>query len=429
MKMRKKSNFLFLLILLSTTVVWKNDLISEEVSGAIASENSSAGCDRVDDLISELPSLRALSFLKEVPCKLTSKEEVEAYLDYLLSKEITAKKLEKEEIIFKALGVIPSDYAYKSGIVKLYKDQVGGYYNPEKKYYAMASWMPINLQDPIAIHELTHALQDQHFDLESIMDESLFSDELIARAALIEGDATLVMTDYSRRLIGLPSIQEDESVSSFMLQTIVAASFGGSMKDTPAALQAMLLFPYISGLKFAHAITKEGGLDAINSALKNPPLGSNEILHPEKYLERINNPHSPLPVKKLTCDQTPSFEDEVYSLTFEDILGEFGTSTFLIAYNKTHIAPTIASRWQDDRICFYESTSSRYITWEHAWETPLAQEKFLLEIADLFKKRFGLESLEINTSYNLQTEHQEAHSLRIASLKDNKTQISFIVKK
>jgi hypothetical protein len=429
--MGKKIKYLLLPVCLLAVTLYQENLVSEPAS----TRDALVSCDRVDTLIHEIPSLRELSFVKEVPCRLKNKDDVKQYLDYLLSKEVTSKKLDKEEIIFKALGIIPPDYDYRNGIIKLYKDQVGGYYNPEEKYYAMASWMPASLQDPIAIHELTHALQDQHFDLESIMEESLSSDELIARSALIEGDATLVMTDYSRRLAGLPSINEDESVSSFMLQTIIAASFGGTMKDAPPALQAMLLFPYISGMKFAHALLREGGFTTINHALENPPRGSNEILHPEKYLERIN-PDPPTSShetaretakERLACNPAPSFGDLTFTLSSEDILGEFGTSVFFIAYHKTHMAPLIASRWEDDRICLYSSGSEYYITWEHEWRDSPSREKFINEVKKIFQQRFSIDVIEINNSYELQTQHREVQNLRISSESETKSQISFIV--
>lgn len=437
-------------------------------------------CDRVQTLKHELPVLRNLPFIKEIPCKLVTKEEVETYLDYLLSKEITAKKLEKEEVIYKALGIIPPKYKYKEGIIKLYKEQVGGFYNPEEKFYAMASWMPASLQDPVAIHELTHAVQDQHFDLESLMNPSLFSDQMVARSALIEGDAMLVMTDYSRMLVGLPSILEDDNVSSFMLQTILAASYGGNMKDTPPALQAMLIFPYISGLKFAHSIAKDGGYETINIALKNPPLGTFEILHPEKYLERIQSieaeearshkqkqnrelesseavslvkvssevnknpqvapkepensqqqtelPKDVLP-KEIHCEPIPSFGGDIFELTHEDIFGEFGTSIFFIAHAKTNKAPNLSSKWAGDRVCMYESNSKYFLSWEHEWIDTHSKDAFLSETQDIFKKRFSLENLELNTSYDLKRKYKIAQTVRIASTSETKSQVSFIIQK
>jgi hypothetical protein len=428
--MGKKNKLLILSLWLVSLLTTPDILLSEPASSTVP---AGVSCERVDALLHELPPLRDLAFIKEVPCKLKSRDEVEAYLDYLLSKEVTSRKLDKEEVIFKALGIIPSDYNYRSGIIKLYKDQVGGYYNPEDKYYAMASWMPASLQDPIAIHELTHALQDQHFDLESIMDESLSSDELIARSALIEGDATLVMTDYSRRLAGMHSIREDENVSTFMLQTIIAASFGGTMKDAPPALQAMVLFPYISGLKFAHALVREGDFLLINKALRNPPQGTNEILHPEKFIERIKANETSITETadttrtKLTCNPAPSFGDQDFTLTYEDVLGEFGTSVFFIAYHKTNIAPAIASNWEDDRVCFYESDTKHFITWEHEWADTYARERFIDKVQKIFQERFSVERIEINTSYELQTEHREVSDLRISSESDTRSQISFIV--
>jgi hypothetical protein len=407
------------------------------VSFAYAESNSAEiSCNSVKLLLKEVPPLRGLDFKEDVPCKLSSKSDVEGYLDSILSKEATASKLEKEEIIFKALGIIPSNYPYKSGLINLYREQIGGYYNPDEKYYAMASWMPIGLQAPIAIHELTHALQDQHFKLKDLMDENLMSDELLARSALIEGDATIVMTDYSRKGIGVSSIKEDESVSSFMLQTILASSFGSAMQKAPPALQSMLMFPYISGIRFAHALLREGGFELINKAITNPPMGTNEILHPEKYLARISQeelvesdsePLTPEPSRRLACDKAPSFNEVPFTLSHEDILGEFGTSVFFIAYNKTQTGTRIASHWSDDRICFYEHENQRLVTWEHAWSDESARDRFVVEVKLLFEERFGLKDMELNTTYEVQTRDREVSEVRVGLVSEVGSLISFFV--
>jgi hypothetical protein len=410
-------------------------LVLSSSSSFVYAESNGAeiSCNSVQELLKEVPPLRGLDFKEEVPCKLSSKSDVERYLDSILSKESTASKLEKEEVIFKALGIIPSDYPYKSGLINLYREQIGGYYNPDEKYYVMASWMPISLQAPIAIHELTHALQDQHFNLKELMDENLMSDELLARSALIEGDATIIMTDYSRKGIGVSSIKGDESVSSFMLQTILASSFGSAMQKAPPALQSMLMFPYISGIRFAHALLREGGFELINKAITNPPLGSNEILHPEKYLARIaledsdSDSVASEPSSRLGCEKSPSFNDVSFTLSHEDILGEFGTSVFFIAYGMTQKGTKIASHWSDDRVCFYEHGDKRLVSWEHAWSDESARDRFLSEVRSLFEERFGLEEMEFGTQYKVRTRDGEVSGVRIGEVSEVGSLIRFFV--
>ncbi|HMO18480.1 MAG TPA: hypothetical protein PKA63_06475 [Oligoflexia bacterium] len=374
--------------------------VKSEEDKTVASKAIS--CNSVSEYAKEIPPLRGLSFLNEVPCKLHTKEEVQEYLLGKINKEDMAEKLNKEEIIFKAIGMIPHDFSYKEGLVELYTDQVGGFYEPDGKYYAFASWLPGSMQGAIAVHELTHAIQDQHFDLQKMMDDSLMSDMLLARSALVEGDATLVMTDFTRKPFGMPRLKDEVSVSSTMLQTILGATFGGSIKKAPGALQSMILFPYISGLKFAHALIREGGNELLNKALKNPPRSSSEILHPEKYLRNLKNGWKE---NKLSCKMPLDHTNHDPELIHEDILGEFGISAHFIAHGRSTIAPEIAPFWVEDRVCLYKYSDKTkkgnenpanefYLKWDHLWESEKASDFFVKEVKDQWAKRLGVISNE-----------------------------------
>ena len=147
--------------------------------------------------------LRGLKVKREVPCRLQDKAQVERYLRSAIEEKVPKQKLELEGEMYRLIGAIPKDYDYLNGLVAVYTSQLGGYYEPGEEYYAMAAWMPGVLQMPIAVHELTHALQDQHYALEKFIDQkSESSDQLMAKSALVEGDATAVMIDYSRMIVG-----------------------------------------------------------------------------------------------------------------------------------------------------------------------------------------------------------------------------------
>lgn len=422
LKINPAKIIILFLVSLSLLFSFLDTCSADEVSPSI----SHVSCASVGILTKEIPSIRGLKFKTEVPCKLTTKPEVQKYLLNTLDKPETSTRLNKEEIIFKALGFIPEDFPYRIGLIELYRDQLGGYYDPEEKYYAMASWMPANLQAPIAVHELTHAVQDQHFNLEKLMDQKLSSDELLARSALVEGDATAVMTNYSRRNMGLKNLQDVPSVSSIMFQTILGASFGGSLKNAPPALQALLMFPYISGLKFAHALLLENGFSSIDDALKNPPQSTSEILHPEKYLRRLK---SKTQTARLQCDKKPLPSEPDYQIEYQDILGEFGVSSFLIGNNKSKDAAEIAMPWVDDKVCLYQTLNNkiikRYLYWEHIWENSEGRDMFLNKVRNIFDERFHEKKIEIGSKIEL--EEENIKSIQIERIGSNKSRISFLL--
>ena len=186
------------------------------------------------------------------------------------------------------IGFIPLDFNYQQGLIDLYLSQLGGYYDPEKRHFVMAAWMPVMLQTTIAVHELTHALQDQYFNLATFTDQNKYtSDQLMARSALVEGDATLVMLDYQRRLMGQAGLESDKSVSGVMLQNIIGASMMAPMANVPSSLQNLLIFPYTSGLRFAHEFLKDGGYKRLDKIFRSPPRSTEEILHPELPVHKV----------------------------------------------------------------------------------------------------------------------------------------------
>ncbi len=329
--------------------------------------------------------LRGLRVRKSVPCKLQDRAQVERYLRETLRTKVPTERMENEGRAFKLLGLIPKDYHYMEGLISLYTSQLGGYYDPDKDYYAMAAWMPSMMQMPIAVHELTHALQDQHYDLSSLTDVTHeTSDALMARSGLIEGDATAVMLDYARSLSGQRSIGDDENVSAFMVQNLTGAMLSSAMHEAPPALQAILIFPYMSGLHFAHSLLKKGGYSRIDQAFRNLPRSTEEILHPEQYLNG-----------KRTSETLEAITPEGIALraptpVFADTLGEFVISTLLGGWIPTLRASSAAAGWGGDRVALYEKESGgQILTWNTKWDSAKDADEFLASLTEGYRKRFG----------------------------------------
>jgi hypothetical protein len=331
---------------------------------------------------------RGLRIVRQVPCRMESRAAVERYLRSTIKKKMSEERIQREGEEYRMLGFIPKDYDYLNKMVELYTEQLGGYYDPERKYYAMADWMPDVIQMPIAVHELTHALQDQHFDLEKLMDhKNQSSDVLLAQSAMIEGDATAVMLDYARGLGGQPSIAEDDSVSMFMIQNISGAMLSPSLRQAPPAIQASLLFPYVSGLNFAHALLKKGGYSQIDRAFKRPPTSTEEILHPDKYLAGEKGfavLPDPLPPANITLKSDKP--------VFSDTLGEFFVSTLLGTWIPPQEASAAASGWGGDRLALYEADEKKLVMfWDLLWDADQDAQRFFAALGRAYKRRFQTE--------------------------------------
>lgn len=344
-------------------------------------------CTLVKDATRVASEVRGLKIRKAVPCKIQNKEEVKQFLLDTIKEKIPRERIANEGELYKILGIIPKDFKYLEGLVNLYTSQLGGYYDPDKEYYAMASWMPVAMQFPIAVHEMTHALQDQYYELDKLMDHfSLDSDLLSARSALVEGDATAVMMDFARKAAGQGPIAEEKSVASMMMQNIAGAMMFSSVQDTPSALQAMLIFPYVSGLRFAHALLREGGYKRIDQAFKVLPESTEHILHPEIFLRKergyIDVPTPSAPTSTPVASTTPEYSDR---------LGEFFIATFLGAKIPAESASTAASGWGGDRVALYQlkGSSRHLLVWVTHWDTELDGDEFFEALTTYYEARLS----------------------------------------
>jgi hypothetical protein len=351
---------------------------------AIAADET---CKIADSSIQAASTIRKLTIKKPVPCFVHNKDQVKGYILHSIDTKIPEKKLEMEGLVYKALGFIPPDFDYQKGIVELYLNQIGGYYDSEGKHFIMAGWLPAMLQSTVAVHEMTHALQDQYFDLQTFMDEKRYSgDELLSRSALVEGDATAVMLDYARHLVGQQGIEKEANVEAMMLQNVIGSSLVSGMNAIPSSLQMTLIFPYTSGLRFAHELLRRGSYEEVNKAFRSAPRSTEEILHPEKFFEKKADfaqiDSSELVPSEMRPDSVP---------VYQDTFGEFAISTLLSNFlSDKGRAATAAAGWGGDRIAVFvdESAKLRTIVWKLNWDSEKDAEEFYREYGAALKKLY-----------------------------------------
>jgi hypothetical protein len=356
----------------------------------VAPSGTDKKCEIATTSIAAASELRQLRQKKEVPCLVRDKESVRANILSLVQEKTPPLKMKYEGLTLKTLGFIPEEFDYERGLIDLYVSQLGGYYDPGRKYFVMAGWMPDILQAPIAVHELTHALQDQYFDLEKFIDSKVEStDLLLARSALVEGDATAVMLDYARRRAGQDGIATEPNVESVMLQNVIGGAFTASMAAVPISLQLTLLFPYTSGLRFVHTLLRRDGYKAVDSTFRNPPRSTTEVLHPERYPLREGE------VKEFSDAELRGANKG--AVVYRDTVGEFAIST-LLAMSLPNKADAVAAAngWAGDRLITLEQeqpnhpTSKIVVTlWRSAWAREGDAAEFISAYERALRQRYG----------------------------------------
>jgi hypothetical protein len=208
----------------------------------------------------------------------------------------------------------------------------------------------------ILAHELTHALQDQNYDLTKLPLHQKDNDDLaLATSALLEGDATILMTDFYAQ----------HAAQGKMLTDLLAMLTGQKtekLQAAPVFFRELLVFPYQAGQQFALALSFRGGYEALNRALADPPQSTEQILHPEKYFGERDHP---------VAVELPDLPTTEWRRIGNNVLGEFGIRTMLQTHLRPAEAKIAAAGWGGDRYQVYERGAGGPLglVWRTVWDT------------------------------------------------------------
>ncbi len=255
----------------------------------------------VDELIKFSSDETGLPIKSTVKRTLTTRNAVESYLDEKFNEDAGAKRLERDEIVLKKFGLLDHDFELKPFLLALLKEQIEAYYDSKTKTVNILDWVDPDEQKPVMAHELTHALQDQHADLEKWNDQTpddvsqdaagdqdhLSRDEMdTARDAVAEGQAVAVQMDYILKPLG-KSLVKDPEVLDVVRAQMNSTEGSPVMARAPLLLSESMLFPYREGLSFEQDIwMDQGQTAAFAGALDRPPTSSWEIINPRVYEQK-----------------------------------------------------------------------------------------------------------------------------------------------
>ncbi|MHC5022091.1 MAG: hypothetical protein ACYTGX_18690, partial [Planctomycetota bacterium] len=260
----------------------------------------------VPKVLEDVVRIRGLSKEREVPAGAMSAPQMREWMEKEIAKDYPASPASKFEEIsraYAAIGLVPRGTDMRKAMFDLLQDQVGGFYDPKRKRFYLIQTgsrggsetdRMVQMQDMlfrrfglsndhvVMAHELTHALQDQHFTLTGGLHELKHNDDrVLAAKCVVEGDATLLMQEYlfekAPQLRMLMQMAEQQAGG----QDPAAGNPG--MAKAPRALRVSLAYPYDGGKKFAQVAFKRGGWKAVDKLFRDYPTSTEQVLHPEKY--------------------------------------------------------------------------------------------------------------------------------------------------
>jgi hypothetical protein len=333
-------------------------------------------------------TLRDLPVLQPVERQFPTRQETIDYLRDLYAREFPPEEFARLQRFYVALDLLDADIELQEVFLNLLGSQVAGFYDSDTQ---IMNVLPVVGDDPgtslsvteqvIYVHEFTHALQDQHFDLNALLDtpDAIdHPDRTLALTALVEGDATAVMTLYT---------QEVAARNPFAALSILVEGLqsGGLFlpPGIPDILVTELLFPYNQGLTFVITISEEDGWDQVNATYTDPPTTTEQIIHPEKYL-----------AGEAALDVSLAAESTVlgdgWIVDWDTTLGEFYLREYLDTRLSSSQAAEAAAGWGGDhfRIFYDPATSATAWALKIVWDTAADGEEFAAHYARFTDARF-----------------------------------------
>jgi hypothetical protein len=284
-----------------------------------------------------------------------------------------------------AFGLLPKGFDLDSFMVDLLTEQIAGLYDPKAHEFYVADWIPLDDQRMVMAHELTHALEDQHFQIEAWAKAARPNDDgELARESVLEGSAMVAMVEYllqgsGRSLKDLPDIDPAMLIGD-MTET-------PTLKKAPPFLKDALLFPYLDGMTFSAAILKPSGWEGLAGIFAKPPASTQQIMHPDLY----TSGKVPAPVS------LPSMEKALgadWAKLEENAMGEFGWKEVLKQFLGEARAKPLAAAWDGDRYIVYEHKQTKrllLITRERLATEEQAQ-RFFGQYSEALEKKYDTRS-------------------------------------
>lgn len=337
---------------------------------------------QVDGMLASLSEITGLTIRKPIPRELLTREEIHDLIESRIAQESNPEEIRREELFLKLFGFVGDGFDLKREVVDVLTEQATALYDYKTRRLYLATWTPADMQEFALVHELAHALADQHFNLKRFVKRAKSAEQDIARSAVMEGQASWLMTEHVLR-------QGGRSMVGNRLLAVAAASASKVEADrfpvfaaAPLFLRETMLFPYAEGLVFQQTVLDKLGTDAFTEIFRHPPSTSQHILEPESYLAKRQADHPKLP----KLDLPRNFRRIHYGE-----MGQLDHRTLLKQYLTRDVADDLSPRWRGGRYEILESRKSGQAVLSYAvrWERPEDALRYLDLYKQICKKKWG----------------------------------------
>ncbi len=340
----------------------------------------------VSEVQASVEQLRGITATVPITLTFFTREELRTDLEELLLAELSEEETRRDVIKLYAFDFVPLDYDLYNVLLDFYSSSVLGFYDPDTKELVVVSDdAELSPYEELTLaHEIVHALQDQAFGLDLVLEDS---EAALARRALAEGDARFLESLY----ISEGFLTDAELAAAFIEAN---AELPPDFSHIPSIILEQNTFPYVAGRQFVEALFAADGYTSVNAAWEDLPVSSEQIIHPERYLAD----DTPELISLLPLTETLGLG---WAFISEDTLGEFAISVYFEQQLGEQISSEAAAGWGGDRYTVYwnETAQDVAMVLATAWDTEDDAAEFRQASADYLAAK-----------YNTQPEEQEDSS-------------------
>ena len=310
--------------------------------------------EAADEVLAEMSKLVDLPIKSPLKKSLRSKDEIRAFVVQEDKEDKDDVKRYADDKSLEAFGLIPKGFPLDSFMVDVLTDQIAGLYDPKEKEFYIADWIPADQQKDVMAHELTHALEDQSFNIDPWIKAGRPNDDAeLARDAVSEGSAMAAMLDYALR---------DQHLTVRQLPDVDVLIRAGALQDmdndpnlskAPPFIRDSLVFPYLAGVSFTQQFLKaHSGWGDLKMIFDRPPVSTQQIMEPQKYLDNVKPDDVTLPTMK-------SLVPADWKLLDQNVMGEFGIEEVLKQFLGEDAAKLTSPAWAGDEYAVFEDAKAK----------------------------------------------------------------------
>jgi hypothetical protein len=247
------------------------------------------------NIAKELAEISGMKLHHPVPCDFISKDKVNEFLKKRVKEVATPEELRAQELALKKFGLVPPDYNLADSTIDLLTEQAAAFYDYDKKRLFITETTSPETQEPILAHELSHAIADQNFKLSRFIRQGRKSDDgATARMAVMEGQATWLMSEYLARRLG-QSLRASPALAQTMSRLAESSGQFPIFDMAPLYLRRTLVFPYTDGMLFQNAVIVRDGEQGFEEIFRRAPESTQQVMHPQEYFDHIIPAYPALP--------------------------------------------------------------------------------------------------------------------------------------